>query len=223
MDVSKINIGNKVEISLQLDGNKSSKTYISKVESADDPTEVFLQIPSSLGQLVKLPLSDNYSMLFFTKDGMYRFRAAIVGYKTIDKFKYLVVSLLSGGEKVQRRAYFRYNCDIEMQFYKYDENNNIIRDNLCEGTMLDLGGGGARFLSNEEMEVKDNIQCVIVLMDEFLFANAVILYKDKQYESKFKYQYRVKFTEIMDLERDKIIQYVFNEQRKRISRARQKR
>ncbi len=102
----------------------------------------------------------------------------------------------------------------------YDENKNIIRDNLCEGIMLDLGGGGIRFLSNEEIEVNENIQCVIVLMDEFLFANAVILYKDKQFNSDYKYQYRVKFTEIMDLERDKIIQYVFNEQRKKIGRMR---
>ncbi len=220
MDVSRISIGNKVEISLQLDGKKSSKTYLSKVELAENSDEVFLQIPTSLGQLVKLPVSDNYSMLFFTKDGMYRFDAAIVGYTSVDNFKYLVVSLKSKGEKVQRRAYFRYNCNIEMQFYMYDENKNIIRDNLCEGIMLDLGGGGIRFLSNEEIEVNENIQCVIVLMDEFLFANAVILYKDKQFNSDYKYQYRVKFTEIMDLERDKIIQYVFNEQRKKIGRMR---
>lgn len=217
-----INTGDNVEISLKLENGKSSKSYISKVETVVSKDEILIQVPYSKGQLIKLPISDRYSMLFSTKNGMFRFDTAITGYTSIENFRYISCSLLSEGRKVQRRQYFRYNCDLDFKLYKYI-NERLAREKLLEGRLVDIGGGGIKFYSNTDIDVEDTIQTVLVLNNEFVIVDTKILAKfniDPE-KGNYRYQYRAEFKDISEADREKIIQFIFNEQRRNLRRGSQ--
>ncbi|MFV0504046.1 MAG: flagellar brake protein [Lachnospirales bacterium] len=214
----KIKPGNMVEIALKLDDDNSSKVYVTKVENVESEEEVYVNVPFSMGQLVKLPISENYTMLFIdASKSMHRFDAAIREYADIDGFKYMKVALLSEGKRVQRREYYRYAVEMDLKFYAY-VGDKIQRDAMYEGQMIDLGGGGVKFVSDNELMERDLIQIVIILNGEFIISDAIILSVEKSKNVNFKYEYRVKFDGIVDVEREKIVKFVFTEQRKEMKR-----
>lgn len=215
-----INTGDTVEISLKLEEGKSSKTYSTKVETINGKDEILLHVPYSQGQLIKLPLSNKYTMLFITKNGMFRFDASISGYTTIDNFRYIICSLLSDGRKIQRRQYFRYNYDTDFKLYQYI-NNKLAREKLLEGRLINIGGGGIKFCSNTSLEINDTIQTVLVLNNEFIIVDTKILsiIPAANNTSSFAYQYRAEFVNMEDANREKIIQFIFNEQRKKLKKS----
>ncbi len=214
-----VTVGNTVELSLVRDG-KAIRTYKSKVEDASNPKAVLIHVPSVQGQLVKLPKSDAYEMLVFTDGKLLKFKAKLTGYTKQDGFMYCVLKMLSKGEKVQRREYFRYNTQMPITFFtKSHEDENYNTWELKTGLVKDIGGGGIRFVSNVDIEKKDTLKVFVVLYDNMFVAECKILFIDPTPEtSTYRHQYRVQFLNTFETERELIVQYIFNEQRRVLSR-----
>lgn len=221
MSYKNIKTGDTVEISLKLESGKSSKSYTTKTEIVNSEKEILIHVPSAAGQLVKLPLSDRYSMLFITDTGMYRFSAAINGYTAIDGFRYMSCSLISEGQKVQRRQYFRHSYSVDFNMYKYLD-DKLVRDEIFECRLIDISGGGIKFYSNKILDRNDKINVMIDLKHDSINLDARIIASMRLEGDKnllYRYQYRTSFVNIEDTIREKIIQFVFNEQRNKLKRS----
>lgn len=217
MENINIGVGDDVEIELQVGDVKGSKVYFSKVAKIENQNEVVIKMPKSHGKVVELPQGDYYSFVIFTYDGIYKFSGKIVEYKKALLPKsndyFAIIDLISNGEKIQRRQNFRFSCEIPMQFYRIDDFGNVNRDEMGIATVIDVGGGGIKFLSNFELAVKDKIQITLILNDDLLFLDSEVLYSDPIDNPDYKTQYRCKFLDISSSDKDIIIQYVFDAQR----------
>ncbi|MDR1209404.1 MAG: flagellar brake protein [Clostridiales bacterium] len=206
-----IGIGDRIEITDP--GDPSGKIYISQVEDTPDDGELLVHAPISYGQYVRLNLTEKYSLLIFTDHGMVRFDSEIISYAKENAFLFMRARLLSGGERVQRREFFRYPCLLPIKFARLPEGGSPKA--VSEGIIKDLGGGGIRFVSNEAVDEDVRIKCIMMLGDDCLAVVGTVLGKQFFPKSSYKYQYRIQFTGINKLDQEKVVQYIFNEQRKK--------
>ena len=219
MLVDYITIGTKLEITLFRDkelGFGVAHSHVSQVEEVVSENVLIIHMPIAYGQYIRLSTKEKYSLLFFTSKGIVRFDAKIIEHIKVDDFNYMKVSLLSGGEKVQRRDFFRFPCLLPVKLTAAAGNEQEVFD----GIIKDLGGGGIRFVSNHLFSQGDRICCMMMLNDECLIEEGMLLSKEVFPEETYRFQYRVKFAKIREAEQEKIIQYIFYEQRKMLLKIR---
>jgi len=219
-----IKIGDRLEITLVRE-KAFGKAHVSQVEDIYDNQELLVHMPISYGQLVKLSTTEQYAMLFFTEKGMIDFRAEIVGYKKEKEFNFMIIRLVSAGDKLQRREFFRYTCLIPLKFgvvkdAELDADEEQAEENMSDGIIKDLGGGGVRFVTNESVAENCILKCVIMLGDQCVTAAGKILHKQFFPKSNYKFQYRIEFFDTSANEQEQIIQFIFREQRKEAQKSR---
>ncbi len=223
-----LKIGNRVEISLERDGKKIN-SYKTRLEVIDSNNEMFLSFPMVAGQYVKIPKLNKYDLIFYTDIGLYSFKGEVEKYVKIDGLPYIKINLLDEGKKVQRREYFRYEYTMQVDFNKISDDKskeNKMIDDLLQGMIeadlddgftgitKDIGAGGLRFVTNEQVEVKDSIRVQFKVGGNNIIVDAKILAATELENEKFKYQIRCKFTNMTENDKEKIVTFIFNEQRK---------
>ncbi|MDR3091340.1 MAG: flagellar brake protein [Clostridiales bacterium] len=230
MLLEKVKIGDRLEIRLARDKN-SRNCHPSQVENLLPDGQVVVGAPISYGEIIKLPKFERYSLVFFTEKGMIRFDASFVQYVKEDGFYFVVFNLESAGERIQRREFFRFECTLPFRFgainsLEYDQWELLtdearlgklkgFRANAkYEGLIRDIGGGGVRFVSNDELDEIDLTASVIPLNDDLLLAVGKLLAKQTLQKNSYKYQYRIQFTGVTPKEQERIIQFIFMEQRR---------
>ncbi len=213
-----LKIGDRVEMTLLKD-KSINKVFISQVEEIIDESHLILHTPITYGKLVKLPTDLGYSCLFLTGKCMLRYDTMILEYFKKDGFHLMRVQLTSDGEKIQRRDFFRFECLLPIKFALInDDVEEEVAPDMHEGIIKDVGGGGLRFVTNVEMPESGEIKCLIMLNSEYLLMVAKILSRQYFPKSSYKYQYRCIFIGVLPSEQEKIVRYIFNEQRKNLRR-----
>ena len=87
------------------------------------------------------------------------------------------------------------------------------------GETFDVGGGGVRFIIDEEFQVEDAVVCCIPLeirnsVKEIQAAGKVLSVKPIK-DSKRFFEVRVQFEKMSSENREQIIQFIFENERKR--------
>ncbi|MDR1689599.1 MAG: PilZ domain-containing protein [Clostridiales bacterium] len=223
-----IKAGDRLEIT-----KKNSKpnikpaTYVSQVEEViPAKSQVVIFSPISYGEIIRID-KDEYTMLFYCEKGMMQFSAVGITNVKDSGQSFAVLKLTNKGERIQRRYFYRLDCIIPFKFgiLERDKMNTAKRKDLfsnvsLEGIIKDISGGGIRFLSNEEIEANMYICCIIPVENEVLLPIGRVLTKQHFPKSNYKYQYRLLFEAILPEDQERIVQYVFNEQRKTLGRTR---
>ncbi len=207
-----IKTGNRVEIYLVSEKDDNFK-YTSLVEKNYGNGKLLLYIPMMYGKIIRLPAGNEYLFVFVTETGMIKYQAVISDYIYEDDFNFMLVEIVSEIEKIQRREFFRFDCVLPLRFINTDHEGKEKDDCFFEGTVRDLGEGGIKFLSNAEIEVDSKIKFFITLNFECAASTGIILQRQEYPKSDFKYQYRAQFQDLNDDEKDKILKYIFFEQR----------
>ncbi len=218
-----IQIGDRLEISLVHERSSLSKTHVSQVEEILGENRLLIHVPISYGQLVRLNTNERFYMLFFTDKGMIRFEGEINSFSNEGDLHFMNITLLTDGERIQRREFFRFTCLLPIKFSiieEYGATTEADPRTLYDGIVKDLGGGGIRFVSNRDVSEKSQIKCILMLGDDCLILMGKVLHRQFFPKSNYKYQYRVEFVGTILTEQEKIIQYIFNEQRKIIGKTR---
>ena len=224
-----IKVGDRLEMRFKGDGTMS-KIFLSQVLEYENDT-VVVYTPISYGKLVVLAKSAPCSLLFFQEEGMLSFTATVVESYVKDDLNLTKLVLTSEPEKMQRREFFRFECALPIKFsiinskqsefaQQGSKESGASTQPLYEGVIKDLGGGGLRFVTNAEVESGDNVKCLLLLEREYIVVIGKVLQKHSFPKSPFKFQYRIIFIGILPEEKDKIIQYVFSQQRKQLLRQR---
>jgi c-di-GMP-binding flagellar brake protein YcgR len=116
-------------------------------------------------------------------------------------------------QKYQRRQYYRLNCLLS--FHYKDETKEIWND----GTILDISGGGIRFISTYMMNKDEPIECHIQLNFEdenkHIYVGGKIVDSIETEYDTGNYETRVEFENVSSESREFIIRFVFEEERKR--------
>ncbi len=185
--------------------------------------EVEVPLESASGNF--LEDGSEYDLSFYTEKGMYQCYGRARD-RYLHNRKYVqAVELLSSLKKYQKREYYRFNCVINMKCRRIssdkDEgfsrveflNNDFL---LQDGTIVDISGGGARFVSRYMYQINTDIIFRFSLdigktsRDYSLRGRVVASRKigNSQYEN------RIYFVNINNRDRESIIKYIFEEERK---------
>jgi c-di-GMP-binding flagellar brake protein YcgR len=165
---------------------------------------------------------------FFAKGGVYRTTIKIIDRQKNDGLYILVTELTSNLHKFQRREYYRFNCIVDMKARKLIEQElATIESGIIErvdglpmsnGIIVDISGGGARFVSTEEFEegcdIYMDFSLSIMDIDKPFDIMAKVIYSKKIENRPGYFENRVKFEYITKTTREEIIKYIFDEERK---------
>lgn len=217
---------------LEKEGSIEVRTFVSQVyDIIEEDEELKIAMPIVEGRVIPLPLNARYDTCFYTNGGLYRARVVITErYKEGGLF-ILVIEISSELKKFQRRQYFRLECALDIQYRVLeDEDVEQIRNDprvledyveqggLTEAIVLDISGGGVRFVSKEKLEPgrvllinlgisTSNGQSVYGVMAKLLSSTRVI-------NRESTYEQRVEYIELEGNTREAIIRFIFEQERR---------
>lgn len=210
------------------DGTQGIRTYQSEVFDIGQDGKVLLSMPMEKTKLVLLPVDGEYNVCFFSKGGMVQANIRILDRQKLQNNYVLVTEVISDLRKYQRREYYRFNCVLEagVRPISKDEAEAISKGlehlvsevNMETGIVVDISGGGLRFVSKQEFQTGDLVYIRYRLTIEdrkrtFRMATRVVSAKEMQRKNG-EYETRVKFLAIDATTREEIIKYIFDEERK---------
>jgi c-di-GMP-binding flagellar brake protein YcgR len=228
--------GNKVEIRKtarqKLSGEKPKvKVYLSQVYDILSEDRIEIIMPTEKTKIVLLPVGAEYDLHFYSTNGVYQCRARVVDRGKRNNVFLLVMELTSNLTKDQRREFYRFSCALEMNSRALDgeeveklENDGMLDDMLSEGESLkqsiivDISGGGLRFVSAHAYDKESIILCKYELdtgkgVKEYEILGKVLNVQEVQTKNGL-YEHRVQYIDIEDGVREEIIQYIFETERK---------
>lgn len=233
-----VQVGNKIEIESVKKttgelGEVTRKTYRSELYDIESEDIIKIAMPMEQSKIVLLPVDAEYSLCFYTPNGLYQCLARVVErYKSNNLFV-LSMELETDLQKYQRREYYRLNTVLDMKSKAIDENEKsslaqvqFIDTDLTfdNGTMVDISGGGARFISKVKYTEGSLIRFVFSLfvnglVTEYKLVGKVL--KSSPIENmEDQFENRIQFVNMLNDDREAIIKYIFEEERKQRHRER---
>lgn len=213
--------------------------YRSKVQDILENGDMEVEMPTEGGRNVSLPSGVRLEFVFYTKSGMYRCVAYIKDRYIKDRLYLLLIELKTPLEKFQRREYYRFECAMEMLYQpiRKDEVKIATIEELKEHHRLtypeeifqkaiavDLSGGGLRFICDEPAQKGDYLLLSLNLQGDSMvhlwevigkvITCQQIENKSERKDSLKKYEYRTQFIMKNSREREMIIKYIFEQERK---------
>ena len=236
----------KWENAVNKDGELMALT--SRILDFVDERNIKILMPMDKGRIVPLGAGETYSMYFYTKNGTYMSKATVKDRFSDEGMGILVVELVSSLEKLQRRRFFRVECVLDVQSHvlsdkeremleeaerdlssmakmEYLINNMGRHDEDWEtGMITDISGGGICYLTKVEKNKGDIILLSMDLINGKDSQNHKILARNLSSNAVEKkpgfFENRAQFIRLSSIEREEIIRFVFEEDRKKRKRER---
>ena len=205
------------------------KVYSTKIYDLVNEDTLELVMPMEQTKLILLPVDGEYEVFFYTDNGLYESTVRITDRYKSNNVYILLVELQTNLRKYQRRDFYRYSCALDMETRGLTPDEVVafrkgeyyqIPPGLpsAKGVIVDISGGGLRFTSKALYERDSLILCSYGLFihggaKEYEIICKVLDARDIPNRSG-EFEYRVQFVNLDNDEREEIIQYIFEEERK---------
>lgn len=228
-----IKMGDKIDLQalerLSGDQTENRRTYASSIYEIISEDTLEIMMPVEKGKLILLPVDSEYNLVFYGEGGLYQCFARIVDRYKSSNVYILVVELTSNLRKYQRREYYRFSCALDMcarnlQEEELDSLEEIAPYELTPGlplkqsVIVDISGGGLRFLSSQMYEPESMLYISYnLLIDDDARKYEVIgkVLSAKKLENRpGMWEHRVQYYNMDRKVREEIIKYIFEEERK---------
>lgn len=206
---------------------KEKKAHRSQVLRVVTEDRMDIAMPIVDGKLILLPVDGEYDMFFYGDNVVYQCNARVV-----DRYRHngqyvLVMDLTSNLRNYQRREYYRFSCALEMDSRQLSEEEEIAVASqeellpslpLKSSVIVDISGGGLRFVAYYAYEVNSLILCKYRLQvegkeKEYRLVGKVLAVNELEHRPGV-YDHRVQYVDVDPQDREEIIQYIFDEARK---------
>lgn len=219
-------------------------TYVSKLLDFIDENTVSISMPLGSGQVIILGQGERYRLGFYTAKGVYQCNCVMLSAYRENSTIIAAVRLTTDLEKVQRRQYYRLECIHEIEYrlitleemqlegrlalnrFTNSEERAEVRRLLShmdkvwqKASITDLSGGGAKFNSDICHNIGDRIRIRFNFITggelKKLILGADIVVSNKLMNRSGKHEHRAEFTDIGKADREDLIKYVFEQERRR--------
>ena len=229
-----ISLGDKIELqaadqALEEQTASAGKVYMSEVYDILSEDEIEIQMPMEKTKLILLPVDVEFDMIFYTSNGMYQCFGRIVDRYKSNNMYLLRVELTSNLRRYQRREFYRLRCALEMHSRGLKEDEvQTIESNMPytlskglpmkESVIVDISGGGMRFLSTHCYEPGSLLYCSYHLINgaerkKYEVISRVLSSVELD-NRPGTYEHRVKYYDMDPAVREEIIKFIFEEERK---------
>lgn len=222
----------------------SVRTFISQLIDFVDVDVINIAAPIVLGKTILLSVGESYNLCFYTEKGLYQCNSIVLSNHKENKTVISVVRIITNLEKFQRRQYFRLECihDIEYRVISIEESildrkmstedfvnaeeraecrmklNQFNRE-WMSASVTDLSGGGLKFTSEMSHNSGDKLRIKLDFLlsrdVKKLVLGANVISSNRILNRMGAYEHRVEFTDIMQKDREALIKYIFEQDRKR--------
>lgn len=224
-----------VERGLEEAQENSQKVYYSSVHEilSEDSMEIIM--PMEQTKLILLPVDSEYDMVIYGGTGLYQCFVRIIDRYKSNNVYILVVELTSNLRKYQRREYYRFSCALEMCARNLEKEEVAALEEkvpyilqpglpLKRSVIVDISGGGLRFLSEQKYEPDSLILCSYYLLTggtKKLYEVVGKVLAVRELDNRpGTYEHRVKYYNLDVDTREMIIKFIFEEERKERKRER---
>lgn len=229
-----VSVGDKIELQTANQGLEeqtasAGKVYMSEVFDILSEDVIEIQMPMEKTKLILLPVDVEFDMVFYTANGMYQCFGRIADRYKSNNMYLLRVELTSNLRRYQRREFYRLKCALEMHSRNLREDEiQTIESNLPykltknlplkECVIVDISGGGLRFLSTHCYEPGSLLYCSYHLINgterkKYEVISRVLSAVELE-NRRGTYEHRVKFYDMDPAVREEIIKFIFEEERK---------
>lgn len=227
--------GCKIELSaIEKPGEKdrseaAKKVYYSQLYDILTEDRMEITMPMEQTKLILLPVDGEYDAVFYAKNSLYQCFLRIIDRYKSNNVYILVVEMTSNLRKYQRREYYRFSCALEMCARPLVEEEikaveqktpNFLTPGLPlkRSVIVDISGGGLRFMSNQRYEPESLIYCTYHLLiggktKEYEIIGKILGAKELE-NRKGTFEHRVQYVNLDVDDREEIIKYIFEEERK---------
>ena len=227
--------GQRVELkAVNLKEGEKNKTHNTKVYDVVGEDRIEIIMPMEQTKLILLPVDGEYGLCFYSGAVLYECVARVIDRYKSNNVYILLMELETNLRKFQRREYYRYSCALEM------DSRNICEEEIANeerneyalvpglplkrSIIVDISGGGLRFVSDYKYDKDSVILCHYTLMikgetREFDLVSKILDVKEIT-TGKGGYEHRVQYLNAHSQDREEIIQYIFDEERKNRKRER---
>lgn len=210
------------------------RVYVSQIFEFTPNGNLNVAMPISKGQLVPLSKGKKFDTFFYTSKGIYQCRCVVENRHKTDNLYTLEIAIQNKLQKYQRRKYFRLEKTMNVYYTELNQEDymSILEthrfperlkslDMFCEGTSLDISGGGMRFVGRTPVETG---KMVLIMFDvtengknKKIRLPATVILTFKPPGRAGIYEHRVEFENITREYRELLIRYIFEEERKKRS------
>lgn len=230
-----IKVGMRIEIKSDDNNDElaGDATFVSEVFDIFPNGDIEIAMPIYKNRLILLQNGARYSFMFCETKVFYEAKGIVKDRYKSDNQYLLKIRLLTQPTKIQRREYYRCETSFEVdlqdmtveegtsdqiQKILIDYDINSRREDLMHGLAVDISGGGIRIMTRF---ISDNLSYKRIIFDlplenkmqHFNLCGQVlscIAIKD----SVSRYENRFKFVGITPEDRERIIKFIFEEERK---------
>lgn len=223
--------GDRVDVSRARKGDNASREtpqYRTRVYDVVSDDVIKLNMPMEGSRLVLLNAGMEYELCFFTSSGLFQCYAVVTDRYKSNNVVVATLELSSGLRKFQRREYYRLNCVLDMKCTAIDAEQEMQFDNHVEfvgtdfvmkdGIIKDISGGGIRFVTKtfypKDTKIYFSFSLNINKKPTEFRTLGVVLSSREIPDRPGEYENRVQFTSIKPDEREVIIRYIFEEERR---------
>ena len=235
---TRLTIGDKIDLELietklSVDPDESPTVYNSQVLDESPNGEIMAAMPFLEGKLVPLAVGTHFLATVYSKFGLLRCKVEVTERYKKGSFFMMELSQRSVFDKVQRRQFFRLECNMPLLYRIVDPQEKQLLDSATpydedvivkewkKGVVLDISGGGIRFVSSDFEEKGNLIQVKFDMSvgdkEEEFCIFATILRSEQNRNKSTIYEQRVMFWKLNQALREKMIRAIFELQRKKRS------
>lgn len=210
------------------DSSEKRKSYQSQVIDVLSEDRIEISMPMEKTKLILLPVDGEYDLYFYSDNGLYQCYARVVDRYKHNNMYVVVLDLISNLRKHQRREYYRFSCALEMNSRQLQKEeidlagkaDDVLSPQLPlkSSIIVDISGGGLRFVANYAYEIQSMILCKYHLLvhgeiKEYNLVGRVLGVRELE-NRKGVFEHRVQYVNVDPTEREEIIKYIFDEERK---------
>ncbi|MBW6408542.1 flagellar brake protein [Clostridium weizhouense] len=194
----------------------NDKVYKSLIQDIGEDF-ININLPVNDGEYLTLKVNDNIEINSYVKGGScFNFHCEVLGRGREDSIIYYTLSKPDNIKEIQRRDFARVDILNSINYKKITEmsEEEIEEKEYDNALMVDLSGGGIRFKTKEKLKIKDIVIIEFTLNGQTNHLKAEVVRCERSFDNE--YIYGVKFLEISEKQRDKIIREIFKVMRKQI-------
>lgn len=212
-----VDLGNKVEVLKKTGLQIVEHSLYSKVQDIVSEDEIIISTPIENGKIIPLEKMGEYYLSVYTDKGLYRCEALVSNRYKEGNMYYASLKLLTKLQKFQRRQYYRLDCVLKFKFKYLEEEQE--EEVWHDAVFLDISGGGLRFNTDIQLLSGEMIVCHLTLnyegSEKNLFLNSKVIVCNAVDFKTNSYEARAFFDDISNEDREVVIRYIFDEERKR--------
>ncbi|MBQ8822637.1 MAG: flagellar brake protein [Lachnospiraceae bacterium] len=224
--------GDRIELQMVEHHKKdeeSQRVFVSEIHEILSEDQMEIVMPMEKTKLILLPVDVEYDLTIYAQHGLFQCFARVIDRYKSNNVYILVVELTTNLRKHQRREYYRYSCALDMSSRELEE-NEIKAVELKEpflmtpglpikrSVIVDISGGGLRFVSEQKYEPESLIYCSYSLLQNGMKKQYEIVGKvltvTELSNRRGSYEHRVQYVDLDKEVREEIIRFIFEEERK---------